>query len=323
MHPFYTKLITFGILLGLASGQAFAQQEPQYTQFVFNKLAYNPGYAGSFVSPTLSAIYRNQWMGIDGAPNTQILSYNQPWLNDRMGFGVNLTRNSIGITRTMTLDIVYCYRIKMRRGYLGLGVQPSLRNLYQNWSDDRLYSPTPAGTDGAIPIEARNKFVMNFGAGFYYSADKWYAGFALPRFFKNSIDFAEYGGILSREERHFNIMTGATLEANENLKFTPELLVKLVVHAPLEIELNLSALLKDKFYGGVSYRAGGDTNGAGESVAVMAGLQATKNLFFCVSYDIGLTRLRRFSNGSVEATARWWFNPPEGSTIDAGNDFRN
>ena len=302
---------------------ASAQQEPLNTQFMFNKMAYNPGYAGSFISPALSAIYRNQWMGIDGAPNTQVLSYSQPWLNERIGLGASLTRNSISINRSITVDLVWCYRIPMRRGHLGIGVMPSVRNIWQNWTDDRLYSPTPAGTDGAIPTEAKSKWIVNFGAGFYYSnAEKgWYAGVALPRFFKQNIDFAENGAILSHEEWHFNAMGGLTFEANEDLKIMPQLLVKFVPHAPIDAELNISMMLREKIYGGLTYRAGGDTNNAGESIDLLAGLQATNNLFFCLSYDIGLTRLQKFNKGSVEATVRWWFNPPEGTVIDSGIGF--
>ncbi len=312
------------MLLALAGVRtAFAQQEPQFTQFMFNKMSFNPGYAGSFISPTLTAIYRNQWMGIDGAPNTQILSFSQPAFGERVGLGVSLSRTSISINRIMTVDLVWSYRIPMRRGHLGIGVMPSVRNIWQNWTDERIYSPTPAGTDVAIPTEDKSKWVVNFGAGFYYSNDEkgWYMGVALPRFFKQNIDFAENGGILSREEWHFNAMGGLTLQPNEDLKIIPQLLLKFVPNAPFDAEVNVGAMLREKFYGGLSYRAGGDVNNAGESIDVAAGMQATDNLFFCLSYDIGLTRLRKFNNGSIEATVRWWFNPPEGTKIDTGLGF--
>jgi len=314
--PLLGLLVLLGIGLSTA---ATAQQEPQYTQFMFNKLAYNPGYAGSFVSPTFTAIYRNQWMGIDGAPNTQLLSYNQPLLNERLGVGANLSRSSIGINRTFTVDLVYCYRIPMRRGHLGIGLQPSVRNFWQNWSDDRLYSSTPAGTDVAIPVGTRTKWIVNFGFGAYYSNSEknWYVGAAVPRFLKNNIDFSEFGMDITREERHFNAMGGFTLVANDDLEFMPQLLLKFAPNAPFDAELNVMAGLRKKLYGGLTYRAGGDT-GYGESLDVLAGVQATKNLFLCLSYDIGLTRLRKFSNGSIEATVRWWLNPPEGTIIDSG-----
>ncbi len=299
-----------------------AQQEPQYTQFMFNKLSYNPGYAGSFVSPTLTAIFRGQWLGIDGAPNSQVLSYNQPLLNERLGIGGTLSRASVGITRFITVDMVYCYRIPMRRGHLGIGLQPSVRNFWQNWNDERLYSPTPPTIDISIPAGVRSKWLVNFGFGFYYSNDErgWYVGAAVPRLLQNNIDFSEFGEQLAREERHFNAMGGITFRPSDHLEIVPQVLLRYVLNAPFGAELNVMAGLRQKFYGGLTYRAGGD-RGYGESVDVLAGIQATKHLFFCLSYDIGLTRLARLSNGSIEATLRWWMNPPEGTIIDSGLGF--
>lgn len=313
------KLTLAGICL-VVSGALMAQQEMQYTQFIFNKLSFNPAVAGSHVSPVLTAIYRNQWMGIDGAPNGQVLSFNQPMLGERLGFGITLSRSSVGITKTLTADIAYCYRIPMRRGHLGIGIQFSPRNISQNWTDDRLYSPTPPGTDIAIPVENTNKFVINFGAGFYYKNDKWFAGFGLPRVVKNNIDFAENGSELSREEWHLNGMGGFNIKASDDIVITPQLLLKYVPHAPFDAELNVSARLMDKFFTGIGYRAGGDS-GFGESVAILAGINATDKLFFCLSYDIGLTRLRKFSNGTIEATVSWDFNPPAGGDVQQGVTF--
>lgn len=315
MNNFYFKkgiLAVWGILF---AGIVSAQQEPQYTQFIFNKLTYNPGYAGSFVSPTLTAIYRNQWLGIDGSPKTQILTYNQHLFGENVGIGLNLVRNTIAITRSVTVEAAYSYRIRLRRGHLGIGVMPSVRSFSQNWADERLYSPTPAGTDLAIPTDSGTKWLVNMGAGFYFSNEKWFAGISLPRIFRLNIDLSEFGDEddISREVWHLNAMGGIDFDVSDDLRLTPQLMIKYVPNAPFDAELNVSALLKEKFYGGLGYRMGGDVNGLGESIDVLLGMQATKNLFFCLSYDIGLSRLQRYSNGSIEVTARWWFNPPEGN----------
>lgn len=288
-----------------------AQQEQMYTQFMFNKLAYNPGYAGSFVSPTLTAIYRNQWMGLDGAPKAMSLSYSQPLLNNRVGLGGNINRQSIGINTNLTIDIAYAYRIEMKRGTLAVGLQASMRNIRQNWADLRI-RPIDQNDPG-IPIDPKSKFVPNFGAGVYYNAytERWYAGLALPRIVSNSIDFSEFGDILSREVQHINAMGGVKFKPTEDLDLTPQVLLRYAIGAPFDAEMNLSAMLYKKFYGGLTYRVGGDTNFAGESVDVALGFQAIDKLFFCFSYDIGLTRLRKHHFGSLEATVRWWINPPD------------
>lgn len=310
-------IFTISLLYAFAAmgNRCFAQQEQQYTQFMFNKLAYNPGYAGSFESPTLSLIYRNQWMGLEGAPKTQLISYNQPLLNNRVGIGGNLVSNSIGITRTITVDVAYTYRIALRRGHLGIGLQASMRHFRQNWTDPRLIGSQPIPIDQAIPTEPKSKLVPNFGFGVFYNGPKWYAGIAAPRLVRNNIDFAENGGILSREAYHLNAMAGATFTLSEGVELTPQVLLKYVPNAPFDADLNLSILFQRKFYGGITYRTGGDVNGAGESLDPQLGMQVTKNLFFCLSYDITFSRLRSFTNGTVEATARWWFNPPEGEEV--------
>lgn len=310
----YKQLLTGALLL--AAIAVAAQQEAMQTQFMFNKLAYNPGFAGSFVSPTLTAIYRQQWMGLDGAPNTQALSYSQPVLKNRVGFGGNLARTSIGISEALTFDVAYAYRVAIQRGFLGIGLQASMRFLQQDWTDPRLHSTSPLGNDIAIPAEPKSKLVPNFGFGLYYTGPQWYAGVSAPRLVSNNIDFAESGGVLSREVQHFFLMGGATFNLSQDFELTPQLLFKYVNHAPFDADLNLSALLKQRFYAGLTYRTGnGDTSHGGESLDAMLGMQATRNLFFCLSYDIGLTPLKQYNNGSIEATARWWFNPPEGEEI--------
>lgn len=304
--------LAFALLLSVA---ASAQQEQMYTQFSFNKLAYNPGSAGNFSSPTLTAVYRQQWIGLEGAPNAQVLSYTQPLLGDRVGLGGSIARQQIGISTNLTFDVAYAYRVKLRRGTFAVGLQASMRNIRQNWADPRIIALDKI--DNGIPTDPKSKFLPNFGAGIYYAAyeDKWYAGLAIPRLVRNSIDFAEFGTVFSREVQHINAMGGITFEPNEDLEITPQALFRYAIGAPFDAETNVSVLLRKKFYGGLTYRVGGDTKGLGESVDAMLGMQVTENLFFSLSYDIGLTRLRKFNNGSVEATVRWWFTPPDNVTI--------
>lgn len=285
-----------------------AQQDQQYTQFIFNKMAYNPAYAGSFESPTATAIYRKQWIGLEGSPETQVLSYTQRALNNRVGLGGTLTRNVIGITRSITFDLPYAYRIPVKRGVLSMSIQLNVRHLYQNWADARL---NPSQTiDNAIPTDAQSKYLVNFGCGVYYTGYKWFAGLSVPRLMNNNIDFLDLDDNFSREVQHFYGMAGMDFDVDDDIKITPQLLLKYAPGAPFDAEVNVSALVKQKFYGGLGYRLGSDTNGAGESVDVLLGMQATENLFFCLSYDIGLTQLYKYNSGSIEATVRWWFNPP-------------
>ena len=304
----------YPLLLFVVSCQVVqAQQDLHYTQFIFNKMAYNPAYAGSFESPALTAIYRKQWIGLEGSPETQVLSYNQRMLNNRVGIGGTLTRSVIGISRNITLDVPYAYRIPVKRGVLGMAIQFNVRHMYQNWADPRLNPALPF--DNAIPTDAQSKFLVNFGCGIYYSGTNWYAGLGVPRLLDNNIDFLDLDNVLSREVQHFYGMVGRDFDIDDDIKITPQVLLKYAPGAPFDADFNVSALVKQKFYGGIGYRLGSDTNGAGESVDLLLGMQATENLFFCLSYDIGLTQLYKYNSGTIEATVRWWFNPPAPTDI--------
>lgn len=304
----------FSVLL-LVSTTALAQQEPMHTQFFFNKLAYNPAYAGSEQTPEITAAHRSQWIGLEGAPNIQNIAYNQPIFNNRVGIGANLSRYSLAITRAITLDMAYAYCIKMTKGTFSIGIQAGARHFYQNWNDSRIISDVPRAGDSSIPAAANSKVIANVGAGFYYKADTWYAGVAGKRLYNNNIDFGDPDGRFSREVLHLNAMFGSTFTLTKDWKLRPQVLLKYVPKAPFDADLNATFSLKDKFFGGLTYRTGnGVTASAGESVDVLLGMQATENVFFCLSYDIGLTPLRKYNNGTIEATVRYQFNPPASET---------
>jgi type IX secretion system PorP/SprF family membrane protein len=302
------------VLLIVFLTSADAQQEPRMTQFMLNKLAYNPATAVT-ERPRLTAMYRNQWMGFEGAPTLQSLSFSRLSFNNRVGLGLNLVRNTVGIFRSMTAEGSFAYRVPVAYGYLSAGIQFSVRNIRQNWNDPRLVGAQQITTDNAIPGEARSATIVDGGVGFYYQTNNWYAGIAVPRLARNSIDLADVIGEkenISREVRHWNFMGGYDFQFDENFTLTPQILVKYAagkydVGSPFDADINLSALLYQRFYGGLTYRHGGETNGFGESLAALAGMQATENIFFCLSYDITMTRLRRYSSGSIEALVRYSF----------------
>jgi type IX secretion system PorP/SprF family membrane protein len=310
--------------LFLAISTLSAQQEQQYTQFMFNKIGYNPGYAGAQEARTLSLLYRSQWAGLEGAPNVQALSYSQSMLNERVGLGVNLVRHAVAINRSTTADIAYSYRVNMRGGAsLGIGIQASMRYLYQNWADPRLKGTQPLATDQAIPLEAKSKVLPNFGFGMYYHKEKYYCGISIPRLVSNNIDFAELGRKISREVQHVYAMGGIRFEMSEGLNLMPQVLLKYVKNAPFDADINCNAEFKDRFIVGLTYRTGsGSVTKYGESIDILTGVQATKNLYFGLSYDIGLTKLRNYNNGSIEATIRYFINPPEGDSIESPRNFK-
>ena len=310
------RKILFTFVCALFAMTAFAQQEQQYTQFMYNKLAYNPGYAGSHETACITGIIRNQWMGLEGAPNTQVLSFDMPIMNQRVGIGANLTRNTIGISQKLTLDGVYSYRVRLATGTLGLGVQASVRYFSNNFNDSRLVSTVPTALDNAIPTGARSKYVPNFGAGAYFSNERFYAGLSIPRLLGNNIDFNETGTILSEEKMHAYLMAGYTFTISDNVDFKPQALLKFANNAPFDADVNASFIFSKKYIAGLTYRVGGEsTSAVGESVDLMVGAQITNHIFFGLSYDVTLSEIKDYSNGSIEGVVRYCIGQSEGEEI--------
>lgn len=298
------KNIIITLLIAFVSLPLLAQQDQQYTQFMFNKMGLNPAYAGANDAPCISAIFRNQWLSVNGAPQTQLLTFNMPIRNKRIGIGASLIRNTIGITENYTAEAAYAYRLRLGRGYLRLGLQGSVRLLRNDFSE--VESTQPKDTDGAIPVGLQSKFVPNFGAGAYYSSGSFYIGVSIPRLLRNSIDLADSGMEISREVSHIYTMGGVLLDLGENLQLQPQILLKYVKGAPFDADVNINFIFMDKFTTGVSYRLGGSRiTSAGESISLLLAAQVTESLLFGLSYDTNLSEFRNYNNGSVEAALRY------------------
>lgn len=294
-----------------------AQQEPQYTQFMYNKLELNPGYAGSNESTCLTALHRSQWLGLEGAPTTQLLSMSVPLSNQRVGLGLNINRSSIAIFQRISVGGSYAYRFKVGAGYLGLGLRGSIRFIDGDYTDSRLQSTEPINRDDAIQQEGLNKTVGNVGVGAYYQTDDFYVGVSAPRFLKNNINLNDDVGLIGTEVPHLNFMLGATVSLGENVDLMPQALLKFIENSPVDIDLNCSFLFKNAYLVGATLRAGGNRgSGIGESLDFLLGAQLVENLYFGISYDISLSKLKNYNNGSIEGVVKYCFGRSQGKEIE-------
>jgi type IX secretion system PorP/SprF family membrane protein len=294
------QIFTLLILLS-CSTFLLAQQEEQFTQFMHYKLGYNPAYAGSTGGTRITALARQQWLGIDGAPQSQLITFNMAALDSkRLGVGGSLIRNSIGVTDRYTLEGDYAYRFELGNGYLGMGLSASVRMIRVNFSKAR--ATQAVETDNAIPAGYQSRYVPNFGAGIFYNTEDFYFGFSAPRLLQNNINLADSGGTLTKEVVHFYGMTGFVIPLKgDDIKMQPHLLLKYVRGAPFDADINISVTFMNTITGGVSYRIGGNkANAFGESVSALFSAQVSKNILFGLAYDYTLSDLRDYNNGSAE-----------------------
>ncbi len=318
------KKVLLFTLFALLSLAAIAQQEAQYTQFMYNKLGYNPGYAGSLEAICATAIIRSQWLGVEGAPKSQVLSFDAALFNNRVGLGFNFARNTIGISSNFNADIAYAYRFSVGEGMLGIGLQGSIRYFSTDYSDPRIIATQAINTDASIPVGDQAKYTPNFGAGLYYKSDNFYLGFSAPRLLENNIDFSEDATVISRSVRHFYLMTGYAFDLNEKVQMQPQALFKYAENTPFDIDLNLSFIFSNKYALGVTYRVGGSSEGIpAESIDVLFSAQISKNLLFGIAYDVTISEIRDYTSGSIEAMLRYCFKSSSKEEKEGEGDYLN
>lgn len=317
------KIILFSIF-ALSSVVAMAQQEAQYTQFMYNKLAYNPAYAGSLNAICATGIVRSQWVGLDGAPKSQVFNVDAALYDGRVGVGLNLARNTIGISTNYNADISYAYRVPLGKGKIGVGLQGSIRSFNADYTDERLFAIQSMNIDASIPGGQQNKLTPNFGAGVYYKEENLYVGFSVPRLLENNIDFSEDATIISESTRHFYLMGGYVFDVNEKVQLQPQALVKYTENSPLDVDLNVSAIYLEKYMVGATYRVGGSTRGfPAESIDILFSTQVNENFLFGISYDVTVSELRDYSSGSIEAMVRYCFKNKRSDEEEVEGDYLN
>ena len=290
-------LLVFGAVL-------HGQQDAQYTQFMYNKLGFNPAYAGAVESANVQVVVRQQWLGLNDAPSSQIATLNSPLTSNGTGFAARLSRVTVGLEQQYNIEGAYAYRIPIGRGSrLGMGISASAR--YFNIEYQNANPVQGGGQDIAIPGATESKVLPNFGAGIYVDGLNYYVGLSVPRLLQNDIDLGSEETIISREARHFYFMGGLKLRVNEKLRLEPQMLAKYVSGAPFDADFNVTAFVGSSLFTGLSYRLGG--NGSGESASVLFGTYLSDHISMCLAYDLGLSDLNSAQSGSVELAVGYSF----------------
>jgi len=298
------KILT--IVFCLICFGSFAQQEVLTSNFMMNKLFYNPGFVVEEKSPVLVAQVRSQWLGVDGAPNLQKASFSMPFLNNRVGGGLTISNFKAGITSEQTVSAIYGYRLRLGRGSsMLMGMNVDLNSYGVDYSDERLVSIHSLEEDLSIPIGFQSKFLFNVGLGAYFSSEKFYLGFSIPGMIEENIEFVPEEVGQSIGVRHFYFMGGGDIELKKGNALQPNLLIRYVSESYLNLEFNLMYNIEDKLYMGATYRNGGRNFGVIESANLIIGTYLSPKTLLAFSYDITLSSISTYSAGSFEIMIKY------------------
>ena len=292
-----TYLLVFLLaVLGLTS--VVAQQDAQYTQYMYNTVSVNPGYAGSRGNVSVAALHRSQWLGLEGAPTTQTINVHSPIGYKGVGLGLSIINDKIGPTSETSFDLDFSYTIRTSRdARLSFGLKGSANLLDVNYSQLDEYSQ-----DGSLyNQDIQNRLSPNIGVGVYYHTQKFYAGLSVPRFLETE-HFDSSSLSTAKEQMNFYFITGYVWDLNPYLKFKPTLLTKIVRGAPLQVDLSANFLMNEKFVLGGAYRWDAAFSG-------LAGFFVSDEMFLGLAYDREVTELGKatFNSGSFEVLIRYDF----------------
>lgn len=278
-----------------------SQQDPQFTQYMYNTQIVNPGYVGSRDVLGLGLLYRTQWVGFDGAPKTGTLTFNAPIGElKRMGLGLSIVSDKIGPSVETNITADYSYSLILSDiARLAFGLKAGFDILDVDYSRLNIYDPT----DSQFTENIDNKLQPQVGAGVYYYTDRVYVGFSVPNFL-NTEHYKSGNGDdgqddeLIAERLHYFLIAGYVFTLGPSLKFKPATMIKWVSGSPLQADVSANFLFHDKFTIGTAYRWD-------SAVSAMAGFQITDRFFAGIGYDFQTSDIEKYSDGSYEVFLRF------------------
>lgn len=290
-------LVIFTTLLSILDVNA--QQDPQFTHYMYNTMSVNAGYAGQRDVLSAVALYRTQWVGIDGAPETLTFGIHSPLRNERIGLGLNIVSDQLGPSQETSIDANISYTLPVNASgdlELSFGLKVGLHLLDVDLNSANQFSQ---GGDGSLGDFSKTSPVL--GPALYLHSDKWYLGAAVPNVFTTEHYDDNGSGVqqsIATERIHAFFIGGYVFDLNQNTKLKPAFLVKGVAGAPIIADLSLNALFNEKFTLGAAYRWD-------DSISGLVGFQVSNQLLIGYSYDFTTTELNNYNNGTHEIMLRF------------------
>lgn len=307
-NSFHLKYVQYIICLALLWPVCgYAQTDPHYTMFMFNKQIYNPAYTGSREVTSVNAVYRDQWTGIDGAPKTVnvsveglIGSHLKP--DRKVALGLSINHEEAGVENNTDIMAYYAYRVHFSNSTLSLGMRGGAKLYSVYYSQLDPYQQL----DPDIAHDIKSAFLPNFGAGMYWSGDRFFLGVSVPNLAQNYYDKnghsinssgTQIGLGSSKEIRGYYANGGLVFPVNDHIKIEPQVLLRYmgndVSNLPLSCDFNVSAIAYDRIMFGFTYRT--DLSFAG-----LLHMQVTHNVNIGYSYDYKASNINICANGSHE-----------------------
>ena len=277
----------------LAIHHVEAQQDPQFTQYMYNTISVNPAYTGSRGHLSVLGMHRSQWVGINGAPTSQVLTIDGP-VGNNVGLGLVFTNDELGPSNEVFMDANFSYTLRLNEGdrRLSFGLKGGGRLFNVDFSKGLTENP-----DVAFQNNIENKFFPTIGAGVYYHSGKSYLGFAVPNFFSED----HYDGAtqeIATERLHYFFIGGIVTDLTRDLKFKPAFFTKWVPGAPVIVDASANFMIRETLTLGLAYRWD-------DSISGLLGLQISPALSLGYAYDRTTTDLRNYNSGTHEVFLRF------------------
>lgn len=293
------KKFIIGLIVFAFAKAVTAQQDPQYSQYMYNPLVINPAYAGNRGVTSIVGLHRSQWVGLEGAPRTQTLSIHAPIQDTRVGLGLSVVNDAIGPTDETYVAADFSYTLPVSyNGNLSLGIKGGAHVLNVDFA--RLNARD--FNDRLLENNIENRISPTVGVGAYYHTDKFYVGLSTPNLLQTEHFDESYSNstFVAEERIHYFAAAGYVFDVDENIMFKPATLIKVVSGAPLQVDLTANFLFYEKLTLGAAYRVSAALTG-------LVGFQLNDQMLIGFAYDRETTALGNsiYNDGSYELFLRF------------------